>query len=335
MTAMELMQYLGQIDDSLIEGAAQPPKNTVRPIRRGLLIAAVVAILLFLVGCTVGYYLYPSMTETLFGENGRQTYKADTVRGLYEPGGIRTELDQRLAEKYIYPNTFPAEGTLSDEKTTLTALSYIVDRASCTAAVYLKLEHPPEYEVYSSGQILFQWQGKWNGWYIYPTAIGQDGIIARCVIDSAATTEDSLYCLLLFSCEPGCTGLELQIGNAPDRIALSFPEKTDFPVITLADGAIRLTPFGMMVASDLVVPSADAAKYADAPKELALQYKDGSEYLIQHTGFALSDGSEDIIGYTYGMALDITLQNRVYIFNRVVDIRNVTAFRINDRIYPI
>lgn len=307
-------------------------KTTCRGMKRSMLIAAIVSILLLLVGCTVAYIFYPSMMETILGENGSPSYVYETVRGLYEPGGERTKLNARLAQKYIEPYIFPVEGSISDGGTTLTALSCIVDRTSCTAAVYLKLENPPTYEIYNSGKILFTWQGKWDGWYIYPSTVGQDAFIGRCFIDSTSTTEDTLYCVIAFSCEPACKELELQIGDASDKIAIHLPEKTHLPSIDMENGDIQISPFGMKVNSSLLEQDDKPSSYVLDRHELAIRFKDGNEYLILHTGFM---DDEDYVGYTYGMALNIAIESRVFIFNRVVDINTVSAIRINNRIYPV
>ena len=54
MTSMELLELLGNVKDSYVADA-QTPVQKVRSFRRPLLVAAIVALMLLLVGCTVAY----------------------------------------------------------------------------------------------------------------------------------------------------------------------------------------------------------------------------------------------------------------------------------------
>lgn len=292
-----------------------------------------VAAALLLTACAAVFFDPTAMLENIFGVNGRIFYEPDTVARMYEPGGGRTELDEELAKRYIEPCVQELEGTVTDGNTTLTALSMIVDRFSCAAAVYLKLENPPAYTVYNSGWILFQ--ECQNGWYIHPKAIGQSDVIGRCFIDEKSTTDQILYCTLMFSLEPQSQTLELRLGNQTEAIIIPLPEKTDMPAILLEGGGITLTPFGMRVKTSVLRQGDDdSGRKTPTPlakRELALRFEDGSEYLILHLNY----GDEDYKGCTYTMALNSDLESYVIVFNRVMDIDKVSAFRINDRIYPV
>lgn len=286
---------------------------------------------LLLTACAAVFFDPAAMLEPIFGVNGRGSYEPDTVARMYEPGGGRTELDEELAKRYIEPCVQRLEGTLTDGNATLTALSMIVDRFSCTAAVYLKLENPPAYTVYNSGWILFR--ECQNGWYIHPKAIGQSDVIGRCFIDEKSTTDQILYCTLMFSLEPQSQTLELRLGEQTEAIIIPLPEKTDMPAILLEEGGIILTPFGMRVKTSVLRQGDDdGGRETPLPKrELAIRFEDGSEYLILHLNY----GDEDYKGCTYEMALNPDLESYVIVFNRVVDIGKVSALRINDRIYPV
>lgn len=54
MTSMELLELLNNVSDSYVADARMPVKK-VRTLRRPLLVAAIVALMLLLVGCTVAY----------------------------------------------------------------------------------------------------------------------------------------------------------------------------------------------------------------------------------------------------------------------------------------
>ncbi len=84
MTAMDLMNCIGQVKGAYIleaKNMAVPKRKTARRgVRRSLLIAAIIALLLLLVGCTVVYVLrlqdlkvgeYRYQTTPVYDENGR------------------------------------------------------------------------------------------------------------------------------------------------------------------------------------------------------------------------------------------------------------------------
>ena len=54
MTELELLELLNNVNDQFVADARTPVKK-VRTLRRPLLIAAVLALTLLLVGCTVAY----------------------------------------------------------------------------------------------------------------------------------------------------------------------------------------------------------------------------------------------------------------------------------------
>lgn len=333
MTNVELMTLIGQIPDTYILEAknGESRRNRMR-LNRGMLAALIVALVLMLVGCAVGYILqYPFMLETILGTNGREQYESDLVYSMFEPQGRRTSLNDELARKYIDPYIFPVESSLSDGNSTLTAISCIVDRTSCTAAVYLKLENPPVYTVYNSGWLLFLSDLTEDIWYFHPVAIGQENIIGRCFLDEASTTDETLYYVFIFSCEPGCTSLELRIRDSSEKIVIPLPDKTDMPSISMDEGRIQITPFGMRVSTSVLQQDDVPQQPARNRREIAIRLKDGSEYLIRSTGF--EDKAEDYTGYTYGMALDFSLEEYVCVFSRVVDIQEVAGFRINDHFF--
>lgn len=333
MNTVDLMECIGAVDEALLIDARVPNRTGRHKLRPILAAAAIATLLLLMVGCTVVSILIDKpMMEVIFGTNGRENYASDTIKRIYyEPGGGRTELNETLAEKYIAPCIFPVDQSLLGGETTLTVLSCIADRTSCTAAIYIKMEHPPKYHVYNSGWLLFDYEKIEDIWFIHPKALGQQDVIGRCIIDSTSTTEDTLFFLFFFSCEPSCTALEVRIRDNPEAITIKLPAKTDMPSISLENGDIVITPYGMKVSASLLKQD-DIPQHPERSKrELAIQFKDGSEYLLQHFGF----GDEDFIGYTYGMALNMDLEHYVYIFSRVMELKDISAFRINDHIYPV
>lgn len=339
MTTTELMKCIGRIENDLIVEAGTEKESgkapALCPVKRSVLLAAAIAVFLLLAGCTVACIQnYGPMLETILGTNNRATYHPDMISGVYyEPGGARTELDAELAEKYITPYIFSVNQSIPDEDRVLTAISCIVDRTSCSAAVYLKLENPPEYDVYNSGWLLFRSESTRDIWYIHPTAIGQRDVIGRCIIDDASTTDTELYFVFLFSCEPDCTALEICAGHSGNTLRIELPETTDMPSISLENGDIQLTPWGIKFSHPLLIQDDSPDSIGRGNHELAIQFKDGSEYLLsRHTNWGDED---DFNGYTYGMALNMDLDSYVYVYNRVVELGEVAAIRINQHIYPV
>lgn len=326
MSTIELMCSIGQVDDNfIIETFETTTRNN--GINRKILIVALAAAVALLAGCAAAYILHHTqMAETLFGINGRASFASDTVWRIYEPGGERTELNKTLAGKYLEPYIIPAEGTLRDGDTTLTVLSYIVDRTSCTSAVYLKFENPPEYEVYNSGRLLFKTEHAKDSWYIHPRATGQNDMIGRFLIDEASTTETELYCVLMFSCEPEATELTLRIKDLPEKIVLNLPEQTAIPSISLKDGDIQISALGMKIPASILKQDENTKHPKDYHTGLAIRFKDGSEYMIQH---------DENIGYTYAMALNTSCEDYVVLFNRIIEVGNVEALRLNSHVYTV
>ena len=337
MTGKDLMIGLSDISPKYykeLETASIEATTKHGSMRRPLLIAAVISLLLLLVGCAVAYVVHNlAMIETIFGKNGRESYAVDMVRGMYEAGGERMELDQMHAGKYLDPYIIPVNETLTDGQTSLTVLSYLVDRTACTAAVYMKMENPPKYEVYNSGRILFKAKEIKDVWYIHPRIDGQSNVIGKIMIDEASTTDQDLFCIFMFSCEPELTELELYIGDHSDTIMLRLPQRTKMPSVALEDGQIQITPLGMKVAASILKQDDDMKHPERNLREVAIQFKDGSEYLILRNDWW--DSENDYSGYTYGMALNLAAESYVYIFNRIIEINNVAAFRVNDHIYKI
>lgn len=338
MTATELMKSISEIDADLISEAEKKPDTQKSPSgyrrKRSVLLAAVIAVFL-LAGCTVAYIQnHGPLLETVLGTNNRGTYHRVMISGgYYEPGGARTELDAELAEKYITPHIFSVNKSITDGDQVLTAVSCIVDRTSCSAAVYLKLENPPEYDVYSSGWLLFRAEDNRDIWYIHPTAIGQQDMIGRCVIDDASTTDTELYFVFLFSCEPDCTALEIRAGHSENTLRIELPETTDMPLLSLENGDIQLTPWGMKISHALLTQDDPPDSIGRGNHELAIQFKDGSEYLVsRHTN---RGSKNDFNGCTYVMPLTMDFGSYVFVYNRVIELSEIAAFRINQHIYPV
>lgn len=80
MTDLELLQALGHISTEALSGAENlqlaPKKSRKKPLQRGLLIAALISLMLFLVSCAMAYMLH--MQDLKIGER-------QTLRDVFDP----------------------------------------------------------------------------------------------------------------------------------------------------------------------------------------------------------------------------------------------------------
>lgn len=290
-------------------------------------LALVAALICLMVACAAAVYDSRPMLEAIFGTNGRSQYDRQKVLRMYRPAGERSELDLELAEKYIAPHIHEADGSIQSGDTVLSVEAYIVDRATSTGAVYLKMENPPEYKVLNDGQILW-YKDKSIGStrkFLRAGLLGTDITIGRFYIAEEMTTEDTLYFVLFYARNSEDDQMEFYFEDSDDRITVDFSAKSAMKNITLFDGNIRLSPFGMELVSkpfgfeDVMVTM-----------ECSIQYRNGEEYVLQWR----EDG-QGHVNYTYGSALDVSRSSMVYIFNRVVDVNEVKSVIVNGEEYLV
>lgn len=129
MTSMELMELLGSAKDSYVKDAYQPRKRI--SCHRAVLIAAVIALALLLVGCAVAYVLSLEslkVGELVTADDGAFSYQLISLQGVnrealekwqsflaeYDPDGeIAGEYDRGGVE--IPENYYEAYGCYSQE----------------------------------------------------------------------------------------------------------------------------------------------------------------------------------------------------------------------------
>lgn len=355
------------------------PENTVRRVMdmaeernvwrkkrkfRIALVAAIVISAVVLLGAYSGFVLYErpkEMLEALMGINGRSTYAAHEVVVLDEngypirienPAGTRTELDMELAKKWIAPYIYQVGERIVDGDTILTAEACLIDRATHTAALYLKLENSPSYDVSSRGQVW--WLNENNEFYYYPkvSMIGQDFFLSNYLIAEEMTTEDTLAVILMFTCDEGSEGMILTAGESGKNITIPFPEKTGMKYLELAEGKIVLSPFGA------ILDSGTFGIRFWTNDIISIRYKSGEEYLLHWEDPAwkqyeaapqesvkipydedrwetMENLKDPIYNSNFSVFLDEENSSVVFIFNRVLDLDEVKSVVINGMEYPV
>ena len=123
MNALDLMQYLGQLDDHLIQ-EADLEEGIVRkrlPRRRPMLIAAVIALALLLVGCTVvcarrlrdqqiGQF---EVTAPILDEEGYLKEYGDIRYRFYTGGALEGTSQYRAAKEWLeFKREYDPDGTI-------------------------------------------------------------------------------------------------------------------------------------------------------------------------------------------------------------------------------
>ena len=330
---------------------------------RLILIAAVLVSAMLLVGAYSGYVLYErpqEMLEALMGVNGRSTYASQEITVLYQdgntqlmqtPSGTRTELDMKLAKKWLAPYIYQVGERIVDGETVLTAEACLVERATHTGALYLKLENSPEYQVTNRGQVW--WLDENGEFFYYPKVemIGEDYFLSSFLIADEMTEQNTLAVILMFTCGKGSEGMRLTAGDSGDSISIPFPEETGMKVLELAEGKIILSPFGALL------DSGSLGIRFWTYDVISILYKNGEEYLLQwedpawkpyeeepKEGVSVWDSEkretwenleESISNSNFSVFLDEENSSVVYIFNRVLDLEEVKAVVINGIEYPV
>lgn len=123
MTGKELLPYLGDIDLRFYEEAEnRAPVSRHRPLRRPLLIAALIALTVMLVGCAVVYALrlqdMSIGTETYtqnFDENGKAIEPVEKPRDIISFYGHSGDaIQQATKEWYAFTESYDPDGDLMD-----------------------------------------------------------------------------------------------------------------------------------------------------------------------------------------------------------------------------
>lgn len=124
MTPMKLIKVIGDVDESYVLSAletrdAQAKKKKRTSVSRSLLIAAIIALMLLLVGCAVAYVMslndmkigeYSYIVPKHLDENGNKVYETEVTRNALSlqgyagsPGYLASKEWYAFCETYTYP----------------------------------------------------------------------------------------------------------------------------------------------------------------------------------------------------------------------------------------
>ena len=322
------------VSENIVNEVLNYEGKKYRASKGAVYLAFIAAVVCILVACTASVYDARPMLESIFGLNGRREFGEQTVWKIYYPGGERAELDMDLARKYLVPYVHEVQGSISDRNsennTVLTAEAYILDEATKTGAVFLRMDNPPEYKAMYNGQIRW-YKNKDIGatyWYIDPKPIGGNMIIGSFYIADEASSEDTLALTFLFTYTEETEGISFSFNGKRAELTIDFTGRKKMKNIQLADGNIILSAFG--------------ARFMNEPfgfddplqqNNIAIRYKNGEEYVLCSWEENDEKEWELYCGYTHLSAGELPAVSRVYIFNSVLDVKNVKSVIVNGTEY--
>lgn len=299
-----------------------------KPFRlsRAIALAAVITAL-----CTVatmaatGFIRFENpgaMLRAFFGEN------VDSSEGIVEydeagrlitniPAWERLPLDESVAQELVAPYLFTAGEQAVYGDYTLTVEAGLYDPVVGAGLLYCRVEHPDGvsgYEVFPDGEL---WWPEDAPVFTMTTAA------SRTYLDTASTTDDTLWlCTYFITDDPS---LQASIGDGQNRLDMStvtvaLPESGGLADVTLAEGAVTLSPIGIRIDGTALGLPQDS----DIDR-LILHYADGSDYTVE-------DDEAFVSNRTYAL---IDQGSSIYTFNRIVDTQAVVSVTIDDVQYPI
>lgn len=314
-------------------------RYTTHRVFRALLIGA---ILISLLATTIfaysGFVLYENpaaMIDAFFGERGQASHeyyetKNEHGEAYKEHGFDRVAVNETLAEKYVQPHTYAIEQTTTLGDYTLTVLTNQYSAAARCGVLYMTLENPngiDNYEIEYDGSVW--WPGE-TGF-----TLNDPG---RTYLDTANTTETKLSMAVHYAVLDDRDHIRIKMverENWYTEAVVEVPLYDDgtTAIVTAAEGGLVLSPIGMYcdVLSFPELNRADGYWHFDNIDYVAIRFAGGTEYLLKDNEY-LSDAIYDNTAYTCGSEGGKTAS---YLFNRIVDVEQVTEVVINDIAYPI
>ncbi|WP_294512615.1 hypothetical protein [uncultured Intestinimonas sp.] len=263
-----------------------------------------------------------AMLRAFFGKN------VDSSEGIVEydeagrlitnvPAWERLPLDESVAQELVAPYLFAAGGQAVYGHYTLTVEAGLYDPVVGAGLLYCRVAHPDGvsgYEVFPDGEL---WWPEDAPVFTTTTAAG------RTYLDTASTTDDTLWLCTYFITDDA--SLQVSIGNGQNRLDMStvtvaLPESGGLADVTLAEGAVTLSPIGIRIDETALGLPQDS----DIDR-LILHYADGSDYTVE-------DDEAFVSNRTYAL---IDHGTSVYTFNRIVDTQAVISVTIDDVQYPV
>lgn len=300
-------------------------KKPFRLSRAIALTAVITALCAVAAMAAAGFIRYENpgaMLRAFFGEN------VDSSEGIVEydeagrlitnmPAWERLPLDESLAQELVAPYLFAAGEQAVYGDYALTVEAGLYDPVVGAGLLYCRVEHPDGvsgYEVFPDGEL-------W--WPENAPVFTMTTSASRTYLDTASTTDDTLWLCAYFITDD--TSLQVSIGDGQNRLDMStvtveLPENGGLADVTLAEGAVTLSPIGIRIDGTALSLPEDS----DIDR-LILHYADGSDYTVE-------DDEAFVSNHTYAL---IDQGTSVYTFNRIVDTQTVVSVTIDDIQYPI
>ena len=313
----------------------------LRPKRRISVVRTAVAAAVLAAFCVVGVGAFQLLLtpdqqaafyERIFGwGNGstqaQEEYDADGRLVLNLPSQERVSLDAGAAEEtapYLTQEVY----TLSGRGYTLTVEGCLYDPATQTGQLYYALENPNGIEGLQVGE---------GDGEVWSDASGINVICtgsSHTYLDQARSTGTKWYIMAPIAVydHPESLPLRLLYRNQAAQSGWDELDRADIPV-----GEDMPTVSGSLGAQSVQVSAVGLllTGFAADPVEIsrvALEYQDGSRYV-------LVDQSNKQVNVSYRMSAgaDVGLKQKEYrlVFNRLVDIEQVSAVVVNDTVLPV
>lgn len=298
---------------------------------------------------TLGKQDVKSHEEIVYSDDKDGYYTATYPERDYE------EIDEEKAEELIGEQLTFSEITEDIQGTTLTILSAVRDHNA--AVVEFTLEKEGGVDALNYSQIDNEAKGAWfTDEATFYIRIGDGG--EHIFVDLKKSTENKLYCydymtldsvsnsIFMEITEYPCTRGEYIVaeGDAADEIASKMTEKKiSIPVSEIvksveyanAEGGVaEISPISMKF--DLAIGlglTSDEAYDPFGCYKTVINYKDGSSYIVnEHSNSKHScDVEIDNTSYACGsLGTELT-----YVFNRLVDVNEISSITINDVEYTV
>ena len=282
------------------------------------------------------------MLEAAFGENGRAEYdgeellyheQAGNIEGRFIMEGSRYSLNAKAAEKYLTPNVFEINKSITDGRTSLLIQAGLYDQQSMAGILYMTMEDTNGFQdvhIWSNGEISWLNENNEERFYLDTSASNLFYVVEE------ERTDTCMGIICAFSHAEGEEYLEVFYKETGESISIALPQSQSMEHICFADGEVILTPISLML---------DIERFeASRPFEdgiITIQMKDGTESIIlwhdqykPKTVFDRTPIKDPILNYylmTGYPVNDYTVQ-RGYLLKFAVDIENVESITVNEEV---
>lgn len=333
-------------------------KQNERRIYKAPRLALVIAMVLLLTACAVGFNAW-DMLDAAFGENGKTEAiyqeieyipdnsnmvftdmygnplpedEQESLRKVFgkskiiSPAMERLPVDEELAEELVTPYiTVINQSATNTDVSILSVEAGLYDPATYTGVLYLSLENPsglPEYEVMNNGRILWNSEDYNFNYLYFPDGESRVGYY---YLDETRSNETKLYMTYHFVCRDELDTMTIQFWDS--EIGVTFPvPSAELKTITLKDGTFVLSPIGLY----------DRAGYTWCDKEMSINFLDGTELVLYKTGIWKVNGNfkhAAMASYYVYARVHTDTADKAFGLSRIIDLDNVKSIVIDGTEY--